>query len=165
MCASTLLYFFGIWEGVCVLRNTMKEFPIFYACDSRFTNQDFNTIFFLCKSLCIFQKVHGDLDAGLQQRQKILENQIQAADRALKSTANKLARMGAFQLENAANQLNIAKSMETVAANVLTTNGLNDVNRCGLCILVVKISIKCKQIAVFSLNGKLQIGLKSMIEY
>lgn len=73
--------------------------------------------------------VHGDLDAGLQQRQKMLENQIQAADRALKSTAEKSARMGAFQLQTAANQLQMAKSMQTVAANVLTTNGLNDVNR------------------------------------
>lgn len=73
--------------------------------------------------------MNGDLDAGLQQRQRMIENQILAADRALKSTANKLSRMGTFQVENAVNQLKIAKSMETVAANVLTTNGLNDVNR------------------------------------
>lgn len=75
--------------------------------------------------------VHGDLDTGLQQRQKLLENQIQAADRALKSSADKSVRMGAFQLQAALNQLQIAKSMETVAANLLTTNGLNDVNSCG----------------------------------
>lgn len=73
--------------------------------------------------------VRGALDAGLQQRQKMLENQIQAADQDLKSMANKLMRAGVFQVENAANQLQIAKSMQTVAANVLTTNGLNDVSR------------------------------------
>lgn len=69
------------------------------------------------------------MDAGLQQRQKLLENQIQAADRALKSVADKSVRMGVFGVQTAANQLQIAKSMQTVAANVLTTNGLNDVNK------------------------------------
>lgn len=73
--------------------------------------------------------VHGDLDAGLQQRQKLLENQIQAADREFKSSAEKSVRLGAFQLQTAVNQLQTAKSMQTVAANVLSTNGLNDVNR------------------------------------
>lgn len=73
--------------------------------------------------------VHADLDAGLQQRQKLLENQIQAEERALQSVANGLVRTGAFQVKNAANQLNIGKTMQTVAANMLTTNGLNDVNR------------------------------------
>lgn len=86
-------------------------------------------IFFFC--LCIVEKaiVHADLDAGLQQRQKILENQIQAEDRTLQSVANNLARTSEFQVKNAANQLNIAKTMQTVAANMLTANGLNDVNR------------------------------------
>lgn len=81
-------------------------------------------VFFFKKTI-----VYGDFDAGLQLRQKMLENQIQAADRDLKSMANKLGRVSAFQVETAVNQLKIAKSMQTVAANMLSTNGLNDVNR------------------------------------
>lgn len=101
--------------------------------------------------------VQGDLDAALQQRQKMLENQILAADRALKSTGSKLARMGTFQVENAVNQLQIAKSMETVTGNVLTTNGLNDVNRW------IMISIENFQ---EPFRRKLQIGLRvDEIEY
>lgn len=65
----------------------------------------------------------------MQQRQKLLENQIQTAERALKSVADKSVRMGTFEMQAAANQLQIAKSMQTVAANVLTTNGLNDVHK------------------------------------
>ena len=76
-----------------------------------------------------FNKVYGAFDAGVQQRQKLIESQIQAADRALKSSADKLVRMGVFQVENAANQLQLSKAMQTVAANVLTTNGLNDVRK------------------------------------
>lgn len=87
-------------------------------------NTYFLSVFFFAKKVFVL----GDLDAGLQQRQRLLENQIQAADRALKSAADKAVRMGAFQVQTAVNQLQMAKSMQTVAANVLTTNGLNDVN-------------------------------------
>lgn len=91
------------------------------------------------------------MDAGLQQRQKMLENQVQAADRDLKSMANKLMRTATFQVENAANKLQIAKSMETVAANVLTTNGLNDVSRVWVFENLMRIALQI-------------VGLKSMIE-
>lgn len=92
-----------------------------------------NTIFVLIFYVFIFSWkkifVHGELDAGLQQRQKLLEDQIQAADRAIKSTADRSVRMSAFQLQTGVNQLQLAKTMQTIAANVLTTSGLNDVNR------------------------------------
>lgn len=73
--------------------------------------------------------MHGNLDAGLQLRQKMIENQLQAADRNLKSIAEQTVRASTFKVETAVNQLQIAKSMETFAANMLSTNGLNDVNR------------------------------------
>lgn len=92
---------------------------------------DFNILLYFSFVSCIIQKVivHADSDAGLSLRQKMLENQIQAAERSLQSVANNLVRTGVFQVKNAANQLDIAKTMETVAANILTTNGLNDVNK------------------------------------
>lgn len=41
---------------------------------------------------------------------------------------NQLVRNGVHQVENSAKQLQIAQVLQTVAANVLATKGLNDVN-------------------------------------
>lgn len=53
---------------------------------------------------------------------------MQNAAREQQNLANQLARNGAYQVENSAKQLQFAQMMQSVAANVLSSKGLNDVN-------------------------------------
>lgn len=53
---------------------------------------------------------------------------MQNAAREQQNLANQLARNGAHQVENSAKQLQFAQMMQSVAANVLSSKGLNDVN-------------------------------------
>lgn len=53
---------------------------------------------------------------------------MQNAAREQQNLANQLARNGVYQVENSAKQLQFAQMMQSVAANVLSSKGLNDVN-------------------------------------
>lgn len=69
----------------------------------------------------------GELDS-LQQRKSLLENQVQTVSREQQHLANQLARNGVHQVENSAKQLQIAQTVQTLAANAFASKGLNDVN-------------------------------------
>lgn len=69
---------------------------------------------------------------GLQQRERVLENQVQGAVKIQQNLANQLARTGIRQVENSVKQLQFAQLVQSVAANVFESKGLNDVNKQNL---------------------------------
>lgn len=69
----------------------------------------------------------GELE-NLQQRKNFLENQVQTISREQQHLANQLVRNGVHQVENSAKQLQIAQTVQTLAASVLASKGLNDVS-------------------------------------
>lgn len=77
--------------------------------------------------ISIQKMVAGELEL-LQQRKQLLQNQVQTLAREQQHLANQLARNGVHQVENSAKQLKLAQAVQMVAANVLATKGLNDVN-------------------------------------
>lgn len=53
---------------------------------------------------------------------------MQAAAQEQQHLLNQLIRSSVHQVENSAKQLQIAQVLQTIAANVLASKGLNDVN-------------------------------------
>lgn len=62
----------------------------------------------------------------------MLENQVQGAVKIQQNLANQLARTGIRQVENSVKQLQFAQLVQSVAANVFESKGLNDVNKQNL---------------------------------
>lgn len=54
---------------------------------------------------------------------------MQTISREQQHLANQLARNGVHQVENSAKQLQITQTVQTLAANVMASKGLNDVNK------------------------------------
>lgn len=85
----------------------------------------FVCVFFL--SLPDRKLAAGDF-GDLQQRSRLLENQVKVLAREQHSLANQLIRNGVHQVEKSAKQVRIAQTVQTLAANALASKGLDDVN-------------------------------------
>lgn len=85
---------------------------------------------------CIFQFPHGAFgDLWLNSpTAKLLEIQLQNAVREQQQLATRLIRTGIQQAQSASNQLEVAKAIQSTAANTLASKGLFDVRRWSICV-------------------------------
>lgn len=85
-------------------------------------------VFFFILFLFVNWKYAASDLENLHQRKSLLEKQVQAAAQEQQHLLNQLIRSSVHQVENSAKQLQIAQVLQTIAANVLASKGLNDVN-------------------------------------